>query len=559
MDGYSLKSFRANLVREQRGIAGAQALHTDEAPSGGGDWWVHELAAPEPGCLLLAQPHAHIVVEEPLMHRAVVLVLEHDAARGTVGLLLDTPANATVSQMLRRRAEPSPHLLPLGGNQLLVGGTVLPRERLRVLTSRCDVPGARRVLPGLYSCAPDAAARMVAIGAADAASFDVYAAACQWSPLQLREELEAALWLPAAASAAAIARPREWRRDGVYFNLVEGLGGQYLKQARRRGCLWARAGGGVPALLARTEEEVRSWLATRSALAPGLLRALAADVLSAEEAGAGGRREAGGGREARGVEPPRPAVTADEVSFRLHALLYPRDNLTDVPRSPKSALRRRSSERAGAAWAASGGSSPPGGKTSLSGSPALRVLSAAAAGRVSQENALHAIQLLLFDVLDFHAAPEPTPEQASLPDLLRRRGGAASLFSLCVLYATLARKLGVGLQLVRLSPPPGRTLRGPPFLLALGPAELFIDILAAGRLRTLSDLAQFLDGGDGDGGAVGRLSPAQLRAAAKPLDQRAVCLQLVRESEASSASVGRLAHAQFWSAQRELLEAYLRE
>ena len=85
----------------------------------------------------------------------------------------------------------------------------------------------------------------------------------------------------------------------------------------------------------------------------------------------------------------------------------------------------------------------------------------------------------------------------------------------------------------------------PPFLLALGPAELFIDILAAGRLRTLSDLAQFLDGGDGDGGAVGRLSPAQLRAAAKPLDLRAVCLQLVRESEASSASVGRLAHAQF--------------
>mmetsp|Transcript_37574 Transcript_37574/g.124476 ORF Transcript_37574/g.124476 Transcript_37574/m.124476 type:complete len:184 (-) Transcript_37574:269-820(-) len=174
------------------------------------------------------------------------------------------------------------------------------------------------------------------------------------------------------------------------------------------------------------------------------------------------------------------------------------------------------------------------------------------------DRSLLGCRLLLFDVLDFHAAPEPTPEQASLPDLLRRRGGAASLFSLCVLYATLARKLGVGLQLVRLSPPPGRTLRGPRFLLALGPAELFIDILAAGRLRTLSDLAQFLDGGDGDGGAVGRLSPAQLRAAAKPLDLRAVCLQLVRESEASSESVGRLAHAQFWSAQRELLEAYLR-
>jgi len=62
-------------------------------------------------------------------------------------------------------------------------------RRLRVLTARCDVPGARRVLPGLYDCSPEAAAKMVAIGAAGAECFEIYAAACQWSPQQLSEEL----------------------------------------------------------------------------------------------------------------------------------------------------------------------------------------------------------------------------------------------------------------------------------------------------------------------------------------------------------------------------------
>ena len=43
--------------------------------------------SPEPGCVLLAQPQRHLP-EQPLLHRAAVLVLEHSEEAGTVGILL---------------------------------------------------------------------------------------------------------------------------------------------------------------------------------------------------------------------------------------------------------------------------------------------------------------------------------------------------------------------------------------------------------------------------------------------------------------------------------------
>ena len=85
---------------------------------------------------------------------------------------------------------------------------------------------------------------MVSIGAADASEFDFYAAACQWSPDKLREELDAAVWLPAAASAPALCErtgasaldasaldanatgAQALNPEDLYFSLIEGVGGE---------------------------------------------------------------------------------------------------------------------------------------------------------------------------------------------------------------------------------------------------------------------------------------------------------------------------------------------
>eukprot|EP00967_Tisochrysis_lutea_P074319 scaffold99798_cov27-Tisochrysis_lutea.AAC.1 len=455
--------------------------------------WVHELARPELGCLLLAQPHV-LLAESLLLHRAVVLVLEHSEEAGTVGLLLATPSAATVGELLKRRSDP--RLRPLAANTLFIGGTVLPRQRIRVLTRRCDVAGARRVIDGLYECSLEAAARMVAIGAAEPGCFEVFAAACQWSPEQLATELSQALWLPVAASATAVmSRPEG--KHALYFELMESVGGEYLRQA----------------MLARSAEEVDEWLVARAHAARSALASLA------KEAGA--------------LEP-------EAVARAVHGLLYPRDNMTDVagridalaeqaeyiwftrelerglllepadeglmperplkdpsellPRRPPKAPRRRV---------------PPGRRAANrreADAPSLRVLSAAAAERVVQENALHAINMLLFDLLNYRArrTGETTPEQVrvlragkgcgtarcidsmrscsqahthvrplphhgtqtSLPDVIRRNGGVVSLFTLCIVYYTLAKIIGVPLQLVRLEREP----RSPHFLLRLEPS-----------------------------------------------------------------------------------------
>ena len=144
-------------------------------------WWVHELAVPERGCVLLVQPGS-IFPEQPLLHRAAVLLLEHSTEKGggTVGLLLGRSTNVTVSKLLEKRNEPS--LRAFASQPLWIGGNVLTQGRgLRVLTRRIDVPGGIEVVLGLYECSPVAAARMVSIGAAPPEDFHFYAATMQVS------------------------------------------------------------------------------------------------------------------------------------------------------------------------------------------------------------------------------------------------------------------------------------------------------------------------------------------------------------------------------------------
>jgi len=487
------------------------------------------------------------------MHRAAVLVLEHDPVRGTVGLLLNTPSNATVGRLLSRK--PDRQLTSLADKQLLIGGNVLSRDRLRVLTERCDVPNSREVLPGLYQCSAHAAAKMVTVGAASTHDFDVYAAACQWSAELLAEELENAVWLPAAASVSAL-RPPSPLPHSLYFSLIEGIGGEYARQA----------------LLARSGAEVDQWLQDRTHAAVHEWRDLAR---IADDAA-------------------RAEVAADEAVLRIHSVLYPRDNLTDVrlriaemaeqaayiwfttelensavgatdmpaepPLKDPSLLlpspRKKKPRAVTRAWSASSRGAK-GGDGALS-QPLLKVFSADQAGAISKQNALLAINLLLFELLQFKALERGsvTQEQTSLPPLVRRNGGAASLFSLCLLYASISRNLGVPLQLVTLAPPPMISAHGPQFLLRLpqGDAhdELYIDVASDGRLRQTHDLRNYFIHGE-----VANAQPAQLREFLLLLPGGGLCVEMLRELEAACTCSNLVAHATFWKVQRSVLKEQL--
>jgi len=189
----------------------------------------------------------------------------------------------------------------------------------------------------------------------------------------------------------------------------------------------------------------------------------------------------------------------------------------------------------------------------VDGPPTLRVFSADDAASVSKQNALHAINLLLFEIILFTPKERgaANPEQTALPPLLRRAGGSASLFTLCVLYAAISRKLGVPLEIVRFSPPPVLSSHGPAFLLRFPAAdeqhELYVDIMAAGRLRSTRDLSAFIDS------SLPQLSTAQVRGLLQPLDSAAVCAELAREMQHACLFGNMIAQAAFWKVQRAVL------
>jgi len=197
--------------------------------------------------------------------------------------------------------------------------------------------------------------------------------------------------------------------------------------------------------------------------------------------------------------------------------------------------------------------------------PSLRVVPAAQMGAYSKENGLLALNLLLFEVLRFSPRErgDNTAEHASLVHLVRRQGGPASLFSLCALYAALARRLGIPLQLVTLELPEMVRGRGPDFLLRMPAqgeeAELFVDVLAEGRLRGPWDLAAYTNEDLGLEKAGKDALTAQMRAFVHEVTPTAFCLRLVEEFATACEAADNLAEASFWQIQLDVLDKQIVE
>lgn len=223
-------------------------------------------------------------------------------------------------------------------------------------------------------------------------------------------------------------------------------------------------------------------------------------------------------------------LSLEEVALTVHGALYPRDNLTDVWQELEAFT-----EQANYIWFTS----------EIDGSPLNPPLS------TSAENGLLALNLLLFEVLGFspREGGDAASDHASLPYLVRRGGGPAALFTMCALYAALARRLGIPLQLVQLRYPPGAPkLVDAQYLLRLPPsakqAETYIDLLEEGRRGPTCDT----------------LAPVPVAALAPyvtELRPENFCLQLLNELAAACASENKVAEASFWRLQSSILEGQL--
>lgn len=143
------------------------------------------------GHLLVAAPE----LRDPNFHRAVVLMVRHDAEEGALGVILNRPSRTPVREVWKEVSESpcqSDACLHLGGP---VAGPLMAVHGDAELSEI-------EVAPGVYFCADlESLQRLLSLDDQPMKLFVGYAG---WSPGQLEAEIEQGSWRAAPADAGQV-------------------------------------------------------------------------------------------------------------------------------------------------------------------------------------------------------------------------------------------------------------------------------------------------------------------------------------------------------------------
>ncbi len=169
----------------------------------------HMGSDPKAGRLLVATP----LLGDANFRRSVVLIVEHEAAEGTLGIVLNRPTKVPVGQVLEQWTE-----LATDPSVVFTGGPVSPTSALALaLVPGKEEPIGWRALDGAPALARlglldlDAPPRLLA---PVIQSLRVFAGYAGWSPGQLEAEIDEGAWYVLSAEPGDVfaAKPeRLWR------------------------------------------------------------------------------------------------------------------------------------------------------------------------------------------------------------------------------------------------------------------------------------------------------------------------------------------------------------
>ncbi len=170
------------------------------------------------GRLLVATP----VLADPNFRRTVVLIVEHEPAEGTLGVVLNRPTDVPVGRVL----EPWSQLVT-GPSVVFRGGPVAPDSALAIAL----VPGDAEPL-GWHSLAADPAMSRLGLVDLDAPPdllapainrLRVYAGYAGWAPGQLKAEIDEGAWYVISAEPSDVfaAEP-----GGLWSTVLRRQGGE---------------------------------------------------------------------------------------------------------------------------------------------------------------------------------------------------------------------------------------------------------------------------------------------------------------------------------------------
>jgi putative transcriptional regulator len=170
------------------------------------------------GCLLVATP----VLADPNFRRTVILVVEHEAEEGTLGVVLNRPTDVPVDRVLESWSD-----LATGPSVVFKGGPVAPNSALALAL----VPGDAEPL-GWHAL--DGAAALSRLGLVDLDAppdllapainrLRVYAGYAGWGPGQLRSEIDEGAWYVLSAEPSD---PFAVEPEGLWASVLRRQGGE---------------------------------------------------------------------------------------------------------------------------------------------------------------------------------------------------------------------------------------------------------------------------------------------------------------------------------------------
>ena len=127
---------------------------------------------------------------EPTFARRVLLLLDHDARRGGIGLIINRPTGVPLTRIVRGLDGIE------GADEPVRSGGPVERNRLFMLIRADAYPhGTEQILEDTFgSSTLDPLRALIASGRAESVEFIVYAGYAGWAPGQLEAEIERGDW-----------------------------------------------------------------------------------------------------------------------------------------------------------------------------------------------------------------------------------------------------------------------------------------------------------------------------------------------------------------------------
>ena len=226
------RAFRAKLVKSQDVFLNPLSSESvDDVPASVDPAsWAHVLAAPEQGCLLLANP-LMFTTSQTYFNKAIILLFSH-GADGSAGVILNKRTQHVMAEFKDSSTLPEAY----DACHLYLGGDVGP-EVLHIVHSVEGLDNTTCVVPGVYMGGVDGVGRALEEGRAGIADVKLLTRYAGWGPGQLEEEVRRGVWIVAAASRDVIMGRRGVadgmhadevvQGDEAWHSVLQAMGGEY--------------------------------------------------------------------------------------------------------------------------------------------------------------------------------------------------------------------------------------------------------------------------------------------------------------------------------------------